>query len=108
MSMRAWAVQNPREGVSVVVFAQTRGRAQVLGAQFHDEFFMDVRTKRAPLFDGLTPDGLTPRAYSERGWWVHCCGRGCPVEQVFDDEAVIVGEDVFCSPKCAAASEAPG
>lgn len=91
-------------GEAVIVFAETAGKARAAGAAELDEEFVGVRVKRAPLFDGMTRDQLTPAAYLARGWWVWC--SCCHQKMVFEDEAILSPDgEAYCSEWCRAKAE---
>ncbi len=110
---RAWYAQYAFEAeASVIVFAETRGKARYRAArelevdQFTDR---ELRLERKPQFDQYVERGRVPdAALLKDGWWIDgCskCGRGgqLSASDIEDGEAYILGDDVLCL-ECARAA----
>ncbi len=105
--LKAYSVQDNYHERGVVVFAYTAGQARAAGAREIDAEFLEPEVRRAPEFDGLTPETLTPLEYIKRGWWQSCRNwRGC--HKIADEENVVFGAtgEPYCSETCRVAKEA--
>lgn len=97
----AYTVRSRYGDGCVLVFAPTRSKAQMWGAQEIDEEFTGVNVKRSPEFDGFTYETITPADFLARGWWFRCSGYHCQNSVWGDDEErVIEGSHVYCSAAC--------
>lgn len=99
MSLKAYSVNDYDRERGCVVFAETPGKARAEGAGEIANEFIEVEVRRAPEFDGLTPEELTPRVYIERGWRYSCahCHGWC-----HQDDGCVFNEAgrVFCDEEC--------
>ena len=102
--VRAWEISNPdgfdNSGESLVVFADTRGRARRLGAGEFDTEFTAVNVRRLPEFDEYAALRHMPDAVLlAHGWLVPCAGCGEIVEDYVDEDdpmqPAVVGDDVY-------------
>jgi len=104
--LKAWTVIDPSEESSIVIFADTRGKARMFGAGELGSCyeFIDYGIKRSPEFDKYAEQGEVPLSVlMEHNWWIEC--RGCDYRVFLDDLteglAVMIDGEPYCA-KCAA------
>ena len=104
--MKAWQVRTYDYEVQAVVFAETPGKAKLTAHRsdnFWDEEFTNLRVKRAPAFDDLTLETLTPEEYLKRGWYWTCDCGGHVQPEDYETGLILFREDGY--PRCIACSE---
>lgn len=107
-AVKAWHVQYHDAGdePSVIVFAETRGKARAAGAGELDAAYIDCTALRAPAFDGVTSEEELMRMQLALGWWFGCMGPKCDVHVCDEDNDghltpyVLRGGSVYCSSAC--------
>ena len=83
-----------------VVFAENPAKARHKDTRSDtcDCEFIDIRIRRAPTFDDLSPGPVTTKDYLARGWFHWCSGCG---DQCWEsDNPVIIDDHAFCSREC--------
>lgn len=101
--MKAYKVENPHDGLGMVVLAETasKARSAVKGTDiFHDCGFIDILVHRAPEFDSYDHDPTMKELVEGHGWWLGCdwCQKAVADH---NDERIWNGDDcVWCGPAC--------
>ena len=102
--MKAWTVERPDEEFSVVVFAETRGKARASGASQDGMYdYIDYGVKRSPEFDKYAEQSYVPiSALLENGWWYECLGCRARIIQdcLIDGSAEMIDGYPYCT-RCA-------
>src|SRR5665647_2788090 len=90
----------PDEGRSIVVFADTRGKARANGAREEGMYdFTEYSVTRSPTFDKFSGQGIVPiEALLQAGWWVECdgCERHLHQDCINDGSAVMIDGYPYC------------
>jgi hypothetical protein len=81
--MKAWSVTvDPDEGSSIIVWAETRGKAKTKAMREtdYDMDFIDIRPLRAKWADGYGDmDNIPIEDFLENGWGWFCSECDCPI-----------------------------
>lgn len=80
-AMKAWSViVDPEEGASIIVWAETRGKAKTSAMKEtdYDMDYVDIRPRRAKWADGYSDmDDIPTEVYLENGWCWPCSECDC-------------------------------
>lgn len=100
--IKAYIVSDKWLEYSVVVFAETSGKAKS-DALYYDEFsntdseYIDLRAKRMKEWDKYSETKKIPIAEMlKNGWWFYCdgyCGRQLSEDDIISGDAVIIEDE---------------
>lgn len=98
--MKAWIVREKwGEGSSVIVFAETRGKARSEGASELDRDYMEVSINREARYDQYADKGEVPlEVLLKDGWWWTCkeCDRQVTQVDIDYKGAKIISGVPYC------------
>lgn len=95
--LKAYQWDDELEGTSIIVYAETAGKARSEIADSNDSGlrFTEIRVYRAPWADEYGDwNKIPPEVLLDHGWYLPCCC--CGKYAVDDEDVTVVGGKVYC------------
>lgn len=101
--LKAYEWDNESDGYSMIIYAETVGKAKYEIMCEQDENFTDIRVKRIPWADKYADSEIPAEEYINHGWWLPCANHECTNEHL-DEESLsrgagIINHKIYC-PEC--------
>lgn len=92
--LKAYKWDDEIDGTTIIVWAETAGKAKAYIADENDVAFVNVKVYRVPWADEYgAMERIPPEVYLDNGWWLACSKCG---DTVLEDSAVVVDGEVYC------------